>query len=132
MGNLNITSKVVTVNKSAEQLFDQLSDFKNFESIMPDSVERFEADENSFLFQLRNLPEVRLVAQEMQRPDFIKLKSASSKLDFSLSCQIEPLDDHSCKAGFVFDGEFNMMMRMMIEKPLGTFIESLADKVASL
>lgn len=132
MGALHLESKIVTVNKSAEALYDQLNNFTNFEAIMPEAVEKFEADENSFLFQLKGLPEVRLLADERVKPEYIKLKSASSKLDFTLTCNITQVDDSSSKAQFLFDGDFNMMMRMMIEKPLTKFIESLADKVAQL
>ena len=52
---LHLESKTVTVNKSAEELFDQLRDFKNFNQLMPDSVQKFEADDNSFMFQIASL-----------------------------------------------------------------------------
>ncbi len=132
MGALHIESKTVTVNKNAETLYKELNAFQNFNKVMPDSVEKFESDDNSFLFQMKGLPEVRLVADERVEPSLIRLRSASSKLDFTLSCHIRSMQDETSEVQFVFDGDFNMMMRMMIEKPLTAFIENLAEKVASL
>ncbi|MEQ9262536.1 MAG: SRPBCC family protein [Owenweeksia sp.] len=129
---LHLESKTVTVNKSSEALYDQLRDFKNFNQLMPDAVQKFEADEDSFMFQMKGLPEVRVITDEEKRPDYIKLKSASSKLNFTMACHIASLTDDTCQAHFKFDGDFNMMMRMMVEKPLKNFLENLADKLSEI
>ena len=39
---MNLTSKKVTVQKSAEELCDFLCDVKNFEKLMPDTISKFE------------------------------------------------------------------------------------------
>ncbi len=127
-----IKSKTVTVNKSAQALYTQLQDFQNFHKAMPDSVNKFEADETSFLFGMKGMPEVRLVLSEKREPEFILFKSASSKLDFSLACNIKPISDDSCEAYFEFQGQFNPMLRMMVERPLKNFIEVLADKMKDI
>ena len=41
---MNLTSKKVTVQKSAEVLFDFLCDVKNFEKLMPDTISKFEIE----------------------------------------------------------------------------------------
>ncbi len=127
-----IESKTVTVNKSAQQLFDELSDFRNFNKVMPESVNKFEAHEESFLFGMKGMPEVRLRLEEKREPEYILLKSASSKLDFSLACHVKPVSENTCEARFEFVGKFNPMLRMMVEKPLKNFIENLADKMKEL
>ena len=127
-----IESKTVSISKSANALYNQLVDFKSFGDMMPDSVQNFEADETSFLFQLKGMPEVRLVLDHKEEPTLIKFKSASSKLDFSLSCIIIPQDEQNCQSRFEFQGNFNMMLKMMVEKPLKSFIENLADKLTEI
>lgn len=127
-----IKSKTVTVNKSAQALYTQLQDFQNFHKAMPDSVNKFEADETSFLFGMKGMPEVRLVLSEKTEPEYILFKSASSKLDFSLACNIKAISDDSCEANFEFHGQFNPMLRMMVERPLKNFIEVLADKMKDI
>ena len=48
---MNLESPKVTVEKSAQELFDLLSDVKNFEKLMPENIAKFEViDENCFEF----------------------------------------------------------------------------------
>ncbi|WP_417612744.1 SRPBCC family protein [Owenweeksia hongkongensis] len=129
---MNIESKKVIVNKSATELYKQLENFENFGKAMPDSVTKFEADETSFLFGMKGMPEVRMVLEEKNEPELVAFKAASSKLDFSLACRIRPINDNSCEAYFDFKGKFNPMLRMMVEKPLKNFIEVLADKLNTI
>lgn len=126
-----IESKSVTIRKSAEVLHGILSKFDNFSKFMPDSVTKFEADDTSFKFGLKGLPEVRLVLEDSQAPNMIKMKSASGKIDFSLSALITALTDDSSELKFEFEGDFNPMVKMMVERPLKAFIEELVNKVAS-
>lgn len=127
-----IESKKVDIQKSASDLYHQLADFKSFGKMMPENVQKFEADDTSFLFQMKGMPEVRLVVDQKTEPTLISFKSASSKLDFSLFCHIKPKGDQACQAGFEFTGNFNMMLKMMVEKPLKNFIENLADKLTEI
>ena len=39
---MNLESPKVTVAKSAQHIFDSLSDVKNFEKLMPDNIAKFE------------------------------------------------------------------------------------------
>lgn len=129
---MKLESKKVTVNSSATDLYKKLENLENFRQAMPESVTKFEADENSFVFGMKGMPEVRLVIKEKKEPELISLEAASSKLDFTLACFITPIDETTCEAYFDFEGKFNPMLRMMVEKPLKNFIEALADKLPSL
>ncbi len=128
----HIESKTAQVNKPAEQVFEELSHFENFNKVMPESVTRFEADEDSFLFSMKGMPEVRLRLEEKQAPNLIRMRSASSKLDFSLLAHITAISTNTSEIKFEFSGKFNPMVRMMVERPLKNFIETLADRVAQL
>lgn len=128
----HIESKKVEVNHSANDLFNKLIDFQSFGPLMPDSVTKFEADNTSFLFGMKGIPEVRLVLDEKQEPSLIQLKSASSKLDFILACHIAPNGENESTAYFDFKANFNPMLKMMVERPLKSFIENLADKLTEV
>ena len=61
---MNINGKKVVVQKSQQALYEFLSDLKNFEKLMPDSIQKFEVDGDSFLFGLKGMPEIRLILKE--------------------------------------------------------------------
>lgn len=129
---MTIDSKQVIVNKSDKELFEFLSDYKNFEHLMPSEVQKFEADENSFVFGIKGMPEVRLLRKEAIEFSKITLKAASSKLPVELSIVISKIDDAQTEAQLFFEGEFNAMMKMMIKKPLTNFLNALIDNIKKL
>ena len=129
---MNISGNKVTVNKSQKETFEFLTDLKNFEQLMPESIQKFEVDGDSFIFGLKGMPEIRLVLKEKTEYSNIVLGAASSKLDFELVANIIEIDTTSSEVQLDFNGKFNMMMAMMVKKPLTSFIETLTDNVEQL
>ena len=129
---MNISGNKVVVNKSQKDTFQFLTDLKNFEQLMPASIQKFEVDEDSFIFGLKGMPEIRLVLKEKTEYSNITLGAASSKLNFELVANIEEIDATSSKVQLDFNGEFNAMMAMMVKKPLTSFIETLTDNLEGL
>lgn len=128
---MNITSEKVQISKKPAEFFTLMADLNNMKMVMPESVIRFEADENTFVFGLKGMPDVRLLIEEIREPDLLKFKAASSKLDFTLSCVLEE-NEQGAQIQYLFEGNFNPMMKMMVERPLTRFIEDLAASTASL
>jgi carbon monoxide dehydrogenase subunit G len=129
---MNISGNKVTVNKSQKETFEFLTDLKNFEQLMPESIQKFEVDGDSFIFGLKGMPEIRLVLKEQTEYSNITLGAASSKLDFELIANINEIDASSSEVQLDFNGKFNMMMAMMVKKPLNSFIETLTDNLEGL
>ena len=129
---MNIQGNKVTVNKSQKETFEFLTDLKNFEQLMPDSIQKFEVDGDSFLFALKGMPEIRLVLKDTTEYSNVTLGAASSKLDFELVADIDEVDTSTSKVQLEFNGKFNMMMAMMVKKPLTSFLETLTDNLEKL
>lgn len=127
---MNLESPKVTVEKSQQDVFDFLSDVKNFETLMPENISKFEVlDDDKFLFALKGMPEIILKKKEMIAPNKIVLGAAGGKLDFSLTGNIVELEDNKSEIQLSFNGDFNPMMAMMIKGPIGKFIETLATNM---
>ncbi|MCG9793363.1 SRPBCC family protein [Flavobacterium algicola] len=124
---MNLESQKVTVEKSAQELFNSLSDVKNFEQLMPDNIAKFEVTgDDSFIFGLKGMPEIKLKVKEKIAPNKVILGSASDKVPFTLIANIESVSDSSSSIKFNFEGEFNAMMAMMVKGPISKLIETLA------
>ena len=129
---MNLESPKVTVEKSAEYLFNALNDVKNFEKLMPENIAKFEViDENCFEFGLKGMPEIKLVKKGGTPNSQIVLGAASSKLPFTLTANLTEVND-STDVQLTFEGEFNPMMAMMIKGPISKFIETLAENMGKL
>lgn len=130
---MNLESPKVTVEKSAEYIFNALTDVKNFEKLMPENIAKFEViDGNCFEFGLKGMPEIKLVKKEATPFSKLVLGAASSKLPFTLTGNLNEVEPGKTEVQLQFEGEFNPMMAMMIKGPIGKFIETLAQNMNKL
>ncbi|WP_299227648.1 SRPBCC family protein [uncultured Psychroserpens sp.] len=129
---MNLESPKTTINKSAEETFNFLSDVKNFEKLMPENTSKFEIlDNDTFLFALKGMPEIVLKKKEAIPSNKIVLGAAGGKLDFSLTADITSVDNSTSETQLTFNGDFNPMMAMMIKGPIGKFIETLVTNMST-
>lgn len=130
---MNLESPKTNVEKSAEYIFNALSDIKNFEKLMPENMAKFEViDENCFEFGLKGMPEIKLVKKTSTPNSEIVLGAASSKLPFTLTAKINAISENTTDIQLFFEGEFNAMMAMMVKVPITKFIETLANNMSKL
>jgi hypothetical protein len=130
---MNLESQKITVQKSAEYMFNELSQVKNFEKLMPENIAKFEViDEDCFEFGLKGMPEIKLVKKEATPNSKIILGAASSKLPFTLTAIISENTVESTDVQLFFEGEFNAMMAMMIKGPISKFIDTLSENMTKL
>ena len=127
---MNLESPKVQVSKQQDDVFNFLSDVKNFESLMPENISKFEIiDDDTFLFALKGMPEIILKKKEVEAPDKIVLGSGGGKVEFTLTGNIKKIDQEKSEVQLVFDGDFNPMMAMMIKGPIKKFIETLVTNM---
>ncbi|MET2985469.1 SRPBCC family protein [Aureibaculum conchae] len=129
---MNLETNKVTVKKSQKEMFEFLSNVENFEQIMPENTDKFEAKEDSFLFALKGMPEIRLKIEETTPSEKIVLGSTSDKFPFTLTGNIISIDDDNSEVQLLFDGKFNPMMAMMIKNPIQKFISTLSENIEKL
>ena len=143
---MNLESPKINIEKSSQDIFDFLSNVKNFKDLMPENISKFEVleddkflfslkgmkfevDGDSFLFGLKGMPEIILKKKEVIPPNKIVLGAAGGKLDFSLVAEINETGDKSSDVQLKFNGDFNPMVAMMIKSPIGKFIETLVTSI---
>jgi hypothetical protein len=130
---MKLESPKVTVEKSAEYLFNALSDVKNFEKLMPENIAKFEVlGDDIFNFGLKGMPEIKLRLKEGVPNSKVNLAAASDKLPFTLVADLDAVSDNSTAVQLNFEGDFNPMMAMMIKGPISKFIETLAQNMGKL
>jgi len=129
---MNLESPKETLNKSAQNAFDFLSNLKNFEQLMPENISKFEVlGQDTFVFSLKGMPEIELKKKEVIPPNKIVLGASGGKLDFSLTGNIKAISETTSEVQLVFEGDFNPMMAMMIKGPISKFIETLVNNMAN-
>jgi len=122
-----------TVNKSGKEVFDFLNDVRNFETLMPENISKFEViNEDRFLFALKGMPEIVLQKKQQTPHSQLILGAASDKLPFTLTANIAEISTNESEVALSFEGEFNAMMAMMVKAPITNFIGTLSDNLSKI
>ncbi|MGC5744079.1 SRPBCC family protein [Chryseobacterium sp. NFX27] len=125
---MNLEGRKIIVNKSSKDLSEILKSPENYKDFMPDGLQKFETRDNGFKFGLQGMPEIALKIDEVNEQKAV-LKSASSSLDFTLTAALNPINENQTEVQMLFEGKFNPFIKMMVEKPLQNFINTLTDKI---
>lgn len=128
---MKLEGRKIVVNKSSAELVKMLENAEGYKSLMPDSLQSFEARDNGFKFSLKGMPEIALKIESVSDSEVV-LKSAASNLDFELKGTMNPVGENQTEVQLLFDGKFNPFIKMMVEKPLQNFINSLSDNLEKL
>ena len=127
---MNLESPKISLIKSANEVFDFLSNVKNFEGLMPENISKFDLlEKDKFIFALTGMPEIILQKKSEEAPNSIVLGAAGGKLDFTLKANIISIEANKTEVQLSFTGNFNPMMAMMIKGPISKFIETLVTNI---
>ena len=130
---MHIEAPKKNIGKSSKAVYDFLLDVKNFESLMPENISKFEVlGEDKFVFALKGMPEIILKLKEQYPHDKIVFGAASDKLPFTLTANIDSVNDNESQVTLSFEGEFNAMMAMMVKNPIINFMGSLSRNLEKI
>lgn len=130
---MEIETEKKTVSKNVKDVYEFVIDLKNFEQLMPDSIDKFEVlDTDTFLFALKGMPQIVLKRKKQQPFNKLVLGAASEKLPFTLTVDIDSKNDNETEVMLSFEGEFNSMMAMMIKTPITNFMNALSDNLSEI
>ena len=99
--------------------------------IMPSEIKNFQSTEMTCSFEMQGMPKLELEITKKIKFSKISLTAIKSQIPFTLDCVIKE-NGEQCQARLEINIELNMMMRMMVEKPLTQFLDILASKMQKL
>ena len=126
-----IESQQLAINKSAEEIYNFISNFNNLNQLMPSSVQDLETTKETCSFSLKGMPKIRLKIGDKTPFTHVSMVADGGQIEFSLNCSLEA-DGSNCKAQLFFEAELNMIMKMMVEKPLTNFLNILVDRLQEI
>ncbi len=130
---MHLESKDVLVNKPVDELFDYIDKPEKLKALMPDNITKFEVTDNGFLFAIKGAPmDITLNIKEKIANEKLLLVSANPALDFSLQINTQGLNAAQSRVKVLFDGNFNPMVKMMVQKPLQRFIDDMSAKLEKM
>lgn len=126
-----IESDVKSVNQSAATIFNQLSNFNNFEKLMPEQVTNWTSTEEECSFTIAGMASLGMKIVDKTPNSLIKVtRNGKAPFDFNLDCIIKETGIDSCDVQLAFDADLNPMLKMMAVKPLTNFLNLLVGRLS--
>jgi len=127
---MKIKSDLVVVNKPIGQVFDFLTNFNNFEKLMPEQVVKWESNEVSGRFTIKDMAELGMKIQDVDHNKYV-LVSSDGKVpfEFTLRVNLEKMEENQTTVHIDFDGNVGTMIAMMAKRPLTNLVNHMAEKI---
>ena len=91
---MNISSDLVIVNKPVGKIYDFLTDFNNFEKLMPEQVIKWESDAASARFTIKDMAEIGMRIEDVDENKFVLITSDGKvPFEFKLQVNLEKKDE---------------------------------------
>lgn len=119
--------KTVEIAYPAGIVFNYLSDMRNFGHLMPSGVHNWQADQEQCSFEIRSIGQLKIRYEKKEMPTHLVCVSEIRGDDYRLEADIKPLSNDHCDVTFRFNGDMNMVTRMLVQKPVHTLLDALAD-----
>lgn len=125
-----IKSDLVLIHKSAEDIFNFLSNFDNFGKLMPDQVINWKSSTDSCSFTIKGMADIALKTSE--KIPFSKIvwsTEGKAPFDFTLSSVLTDQKENQTNAQIILHADLSPMLKMMAMRPLGNFVNLLVNKL---
>lgn len=127
---MKFTSDLVIVEKPASQIYKFLSNFKNFEHLMPEQVTNWQATELTCSFTVEKMADIAMNIHKTEVDSKIHVKSAGKvPFEFDLICILEPVSKTKTKAHIELNADLNPFMAMMAKRPLQNLVNIMVEKL---
>ena len=127
----SIQSDTVQIKTGSANLFEFLSNFNNFQKLMPSSITDWESDAEGGSFTIKGMANIGLKIDEKIAHSKVKMIRTKAPFDLNLICNISE-NGNNASLQLVLQADLNPMMKMMAETPLRNFINILANNCQKL
>jgi len=129
---MKFTGNPQTVKASKEEVFDFLSDFNNFERLMPEQVTGWKSDKDRCTFTIQGMTTITLVYKTKEPFHTLEVEpEGKTPVKFNLLVKLfESENDPDKTTGIIeIDAELNAMMAMIARRPLENLVNVMAEKL---
>ncbi|WP_282036925.1 SRPBCC family protein [Saccharicrinis aurantiacus] len=126
-------SEIKKVSQSDEKIFKFISDFNNFESLIPqDKIKNWQSTEDTCKFSVDGIGDAGLRIVEKQASTTVKY-STDGKVPFNffLWIQLKQVAENDTRIKLTIKADLNPMMKMMVGKHVKKFLNMLGDAIAN-
>lgn len=123
-------SNPVVIQADGKEIFHFLSNFNNFEKLMPEQVINWQSTEEKCSFTIKGMADLAMKVDKKSEYDLVSYASdGNSPFPFQLSFEIISEGAVSSKVNASLEAKLNPMLKMMASRPLQNFVNLLVEKL---
>ena len=128
-----IESEKQIINKPIETVFNFLSNFNNFEKLMPEQIINWKSTEDSCSFTIKGMTDLSMkITKRKQYSEITMVPDGKAPFEYELISSLKAETENKCSSQLIFNAELNTMMSMMVSKPLGNFVNILNQRLKAI
>jgi carbon monoxide dehydrogenase subunit G len=127
-----INGKKTSINASQKKLYDFLSDFNNFEHLMPEQIVNWKSDKEHCSFTIKGMADISLKYSVKEPYRLLELvPDGKSPVNFNLVIRLQPdeLNEQKTTVRVDVDADLNPMMALIAKRPFEDLANSMTDRL---
>jgi len=126
-----IVSKIGKVKQSDEKIYNFLSDFNNFQQLIPpDKIKNWRSTADTCHFTVDGIGDAGMKIIEKKAFSLIKITSeGNTPVNFFLWIQIKKINEKESGIKITIEPKVTAIMMVMIKGPLQNFVDMLIDQM---
>jgi carbon monoxide dehydrogenase subunit G len=130
---VNIKSDIVSVSQPKEKVFDFLKDYNNYQKLMPEQVVKWESDERSGRFTIKDMTELGMRIEDAKPGEYVLLHSDGKvPFEFTLKVVLDEKGENLTDVNIVFDGNPAPLIAMMAKRTLTNLVNHMVSQLPLL
>jgi hypothetical protein len=128
----DIKSPRTQINCSCSKIYTFVSDFNNFQKLMPEQVSNWMSTSDTCSFQITGMGTLSLrIKEKYPETKIVIVPETGTKIPFTfeLMCQLDSISETSTDVEFIFKHQMPAMISMMASRPLQNLVDIFAKKL---
>ena len=126
---MKIEGKSAIIDKSAEDVYQFLSNFNHYEQLMPEQITNWNSDEKSCSFTIQGMASIQLAFGNNEPYKKVELLPVGkAPFSFSLHANLSEMGT-STKVTVYLEADLNPMLAMMAKRPMENLVNVMAENL---
>jgi carbon monoxide dehydrogenase subunit G len=129
---MRIDGKKATINAHPNKVFEFLSNFNNYEKLMPEQIVNWQSDADTCSFTIKGMADIRLKFARKEKPGLLELvPDGKTPVNFTLQVIIDPdpVNEQKSEVKVHVDADLSPMLAMLAKKPFENLADTLSGKL---
>ncbi len=127
-----IKSNKVSINNTGKSIFSFLSDFNNFEKLMPEQVINWKSTADTCSFTIKGMADLAMrIKSKSEFSEINYVSDGNAPFGFTLHCFLAE-NGNQTNVQIILNADLSPMLKLMAVRPLQNFINLLVNKLKEI